>query len=287
MYSSDDNVTTTNDTSTKESSPNKTTILLPKPKPPPIQTQQRYVLDRVALGIITYLESLDECQDISIQCTKEISSYEISLWEKRYAPLKLPADVKKFYSSVFNGFSIRWSGEFSDQITPIGEIRINSMDEMKVQMVPDIYSLPSYLPADVTPPNLSTCTLISLDNRCPLGNVVLLYRNPISSTAMANGSGTVDVLLTDNTPLIAAQSPSITNIDTLDTPEVWLITPTCQLIYICQSFIQYMRLMITHLGIFQWQLAFSDDGLPELTSQYLQLFCKERLIIDKHYWLHV
>lgn len=77
-----------------------------------------------------------------------------------------------------------------------------------------------------------------------------------------------------------------TNPDLLDSPEIWIITNSCQLIYLCNSFLQYMRLMVTHLGIYQWQLAFSDDGLPVLTEQYMQLFCKERLIIDKHYRLH-
>jgi hypothetical protein len=53
--------------------------------------------------------------------------------------------------------------------------------------------------------------------------------------------------------------------------------------YISKTFTQYFRLMVIHVGIHGWQLAFTPEGVPPVTQQWMGLFCKERLIVDK-YW---
>jgi hypothetical protein len=240
----------------------------------PVQLQQRVLLDKVCLGIISYLESLDECHEIKFQCNKEVSNVDFTFWEKRNGPFKLPNDLKKFYSTVFNGFLLNWTIEVNEQIIPVGELRVNSLEEIKLQPL-EFFNVQAHLPNDIIPPVLGSTYLFSLDQNCPLGNIVLLYRsnsNPFPSDTSA--------------ATIVGRSELNSSVENVDSPEVWLLTNSCQLIYICQSFLQYLRLMVTHLGIFHWQLAFSDDGVPDLTEQYMHLFCKERLVIDKHYRLH-
>jgi tubulin polyglutamylase complex subunit 2 len=245
-------------------------LRLQSSQPLPVHIQQRMTFDKVSLGIISYLETLDECHEIQFQCVKEASNYDITLWEKKNAPLKLPNDLKKFYSTVFNGFTLQWNiEEGNSSVMTVGEMRINALEEIKIQLY-DVFFVQSYLPPDIVAPSMSNCTLYSLDTNCSSGTVVLLYRyrHPASASSDA-------VVLTDSSPS-----------SSLNSPEIWLLTATCQLIYICSSFTQYFRLMVSHLGIYQWQLAFSDDGFSEVTEQFMHLFCKERLVIDKHYRLH-
>lgn len=225
-----------------------------------VQQHQRVLLDKVCLGIVSYLESLEDCHEISFQCNKECSNSDFSVWEKKNVPFKLPNDLKKFYSSIFNGFSLNWTIEVNDQVIPVGEIRFNAVDEIKPVTV-EYFCVQQVVPPEVTPPTMGNCTMFSLDQNCSLGHIVLLYRNRSSDGGNLNENGMED------------------------SPEIWLLTNSCQLIYIAQSFIQYFRLMVTHLGIFHWQLAFSDEGVSELTENYMHLFCKERLVVDKHYRL--
>jgi hypothetical protein len=225
------------------------------------QVQQKLVFDKIALGVITYLESLDECHEIKFSSNREVQSHEFALWDKKYPPFKLPNDLKKFYS-IFNGFLLQWNIELdsNETIIPIGEMRINSLEEIKILYL-DFMFPQLNLPSDVVvAPTLQNCTVFTLDSYSSLGYVLLVYRYHAS---MGN---------------ICDSNPSL-----LDSPEIWLLTTTGQMIYICSSFTQYLRLMVTHLGIYHWQLAFSDDGLSQVSEQWMHLFCKERLIIDKHY----
>ena len=41
-----------------------------------------------------------------------------------------------------------------------------------------------------------------------------------------------------------------------------------------------MRIMVVHLGVHGWQLAFTPDGLPPSAKAWMNLFCKERLTVD-------
>lgn len=36
-------------------------------------------------------------------------------------------------------------------------------------------------------------------------------------------------------------------------------------------------------GIFGWQYAFTPEGLAGPTKDWMNMFCKERLIVDKHW----
>ena len=190
------------------------------------------------------------------------NSHEFALWEKKHSPLKLPEDLKKFYSS-FNGFSITWTVEIASKPVNIGDMRLNKMDMLQ-RNLNEFYVNSNVLPKDVDAPDYTKCTLFTLDSHCEVGEVVLLYRS----------------YLTDNMSINTGSQPA----DKL-VPEVWLLDLSGQLHFISNTFTQYLRLMVAHLGIFGWQLAFTEGGLSETTQQWMGLFCKERLIIDRHYAL--
>lgn len=216
--------------------------------------EAKKLFDQVALGCISYLESFEECKNIFFQSNKECANHEFTAWEKRNTPIKLPDDMKKCYS-LFNGFILRWEVEITNSLVPIGELRLNCLEDIKSSNTID-FIVQQNLPLHVQKPVKKQCTLFVIDSHSEVGNIVLLYRLPSDAKDQ-------NVLLNQ--------------------PEVWLMDRSGQLIYLAATFTQYVRLMVVHLGIYGWQMVFSDDGLMDVTQHWMALFCKERLIVDRHY----
>ncbi len=64
---------------------------------------------------------------------------------------------------------------------------------------------------------------------------------------------------------------------------IWLVDDSSRAwSYICATFSDYMRLLITHLGVIGWQTAFSRQGLRASTKEWMCIFAKERLVVDLH-----
>ena len=55
---------------------------------------------------------------------------------------------------------------------------------------------------------------------------------------------------------------------------------SCKWYYIANTFTDYFRVMVMHLGIPNWQYAFTQCGLDQQTLQWFRFFIPERLSID-------
>ena len=53
--------------------------------------------------------------------------------------------------------------------------------------------------------------------------------------------------------------------------EIWFLDRSLQWHFLANSFTNYYRLIISHLGLPQWQMLFTDDGLPPML--YVSHFC--------------
>lgn len=222
--------------------------------------EKKAAFDRIALGCISHLESFGECRAVIFHGQDPATNYEMTNWEKKNAPLKLPDDLKRFYS-IFNGFSLTWSVEITiGKIINIGEMRLNRLDNL-VKNPNDFYVNHNLLPKDVTKPDSVNSSLFVFDAAPDVGEMVLLYRYQQASLSLVMTNDQAEKL----------------------TPEVWFLDPTGQLHYVCKSFTQYLRLLVSHLGIYGWHMVFTEEGLPEVTQQWMEFFCRERLIIDRHH----
>ncbi|RYH16504.1 SMI1/KNR4 family protein [archaeon] len=233
-----------------------------------MSSEKRVLFDRMALGVISYLETFSEIRTVSFQGNEPAQGSEVITWERKNNPYKLPADIKAFYS-MFNGFNLSWSVEIGEKTEIIGEMKINKLDNVVKNSTE--FFVQEYLPEDVAPPNPKLCAMFVIDSSCSLGEVVLLYRN----SHAGSGSGSLGLQLSPG-------SSSNTN-STPEEPEVWLLDRSAQLTYLCKSFTNYMRLMVTHLGIYGWHSVFLDVGWSLTAQHWMQMFCKERLIVDRHY----
>lgn len=63
-------------------------------------------------------------------------------------------------------------------------------------------------------------------------------------------------------------------------PQIWFQDLSCQWFFIANTFTDYFRLMIMHLGIPNWHYAFTQVGLDPQTLQWFRFLSPERLAID-------
>lgn len=63
-------------------------------------------------------------------------------------------------------------------------------------------------------------------------------------------------------------------------PQIWFQDLSCKWYYIANTFTDYFRVMVMHLGIPNWQYAFTNCGLDQQTLQWFRFFIPERLAID-------
>ena len=63
-------------------------------------------------------------------------------------------------------------------------------------------------------------------------------------------------------------------------PQIWFQDLSCNWFFISNTFTDYFRLMVMHLGLPNWQYAFTQVGLDPQTLQWLRFLSPERLAID-------
>jgi hypothetical protein len=63
-------------------------------------------------------------------------------------------------------------------------------------------------------------------------------------------------------------------------PQIWFQDLSCSWFFLANCFTDYFRLMIMHLGIPNWQYAFTKAGPDPQTMQWFRFLIPERLAID-------
>lgn len=220
-----------------------------------MMTSRRSQFDSLSFNILTYLEGFEEVHDLEFLSKEGVQNVEFLSWERRNSPLKLPSDLKAFYS-LFNGFSLNWKIDICGKKVAMGEMRLNSLDSIQRSSIEChfIYSEPHIVPLDS-----KSCTFFPLDSYSEYGQILLLYRQ---------------------FPEIIDPSSRIGN---HDDPEIWFLDTAGRCHYICSTFTHFLRIMVIHLGIIGWQMAYTPEGLSETTKAWMKLFCKERLCVDLHW----
>jgi hypothetical protein len=234
---------------------------------------RKQMLDKALLNVVSYLESCAEVHAVNFRTGDEQkSNVEIIAWEKSNAPFKLPLDLKNFYL-LFNTLDLSWSVENSEKDLDIGEIRVRKISEMRQATIVDaIVECRRWKDIDgISVSDIKGATAFVFD-QCDNGDIAFIYQHSSKSSNDNSSNSSVN-----NVELVNSSQHSS------DNPSVWLIDCCGRYHYICSSFKQYLRLMVTHLGIRGWQAAFTPEGLPPLTQQWMNVFCKERLVTHLYF----
>ena len=250
---------------------------------------RRELFDRVCLNCLTYLETFDECSGVNFSGDHKASSFELEDWEKKNLPYKLPDDMKGFYG-MFNGFKLSFDVGVGTTPLSVGKMHLNSLKEL--ERLPLEGRFPGF--DDVA--DMTSAAFI-LDDTLDEGNIVLLYRSTAdkekwSGKGMRSSSKAVGIGSSGSSSLLAGmvsnEAPPSLEVHPVEadtdrsqssykSPEVWFQDRSARWHFLSRSFSDFLRLMVVHVGVIGWPLAYTPEGLSPQTQQWLGLFSRERL----------
>lgn len=228
------------------------------------------IFNELAFGVIDTLEAHPSVGDIKLQTHVGADDTVLDLWEQQHLPL--PEDLKGFLS-IFNGVSLQWDLRFRNEAVRFGMIHINSLDQLQPMALTDLQSSPAHFQkkgkvVSCREIGYQPVAAFDLDVECKVGKVVLLFWGPY------NTSGETDQ---DSQGGSTGQCPMEAFTMQGLMPEVWLFDLSCRWNFIADSFSAYFRLLILHMGVPQWQTAYTLGCVDPVTQHWLALFCPERL----------
>ena len=155
----------------------------------PTPLSKRSIFDKMTLHSLTYLETCFPSVALSVsfsagESLPQDGGPEAALWEKKNAPLRLPADLKSFYA-VFNGVDVSWSVDLTVDrpAARVGEMRVNRIEDLRKIHLPLEHffwgSGNSSSSTNSGATNGGVAAVFSLDKSCEVGEVVLLYRSQL------------------------------------------------------------------------------------------------------------
>ena len=168
----------------------------------------------------------------------------IEAWQKRFHPASLPLDVKSFLKSS-DGLKVTWQVQHGGgDLLPLGAMRINALAEMTPVPPEALLNERGERCAELPAPLPGGTQAFDLDAQCSYGRVCL-----ISTGGRGEHS--------------AAQ--------------VWFQDLGCTWCFLANSFTDYVKLMLAHLGLPHWQYAFTESGIDPVAKHWFRFLAPERL----------
>lgn len=209
-------------------------------------------LEKLTLGITRILESSPGVTEVTIIEKAPAERHMISSWEQKNNCV-LPEDVKNFYLMT-NGFHMTWSVKLDEHTIPLGNMAINSITKLTQLNQSSMYSLPNAptladLEDDAEEANENQPEKPHFDSRS-----VLFELDP------CNGNGKVCLVYKKGKPALAKDT------------EIWFLDRALYWHFLTDTFTAYYRLLITHLGLPQWQYAFTNYGISPQAKQWFNMY---------------
>ncbi|XP_026465173.1 tubulin polyglutamylase complex subunit 2-like [Ctenocephalides felis] len=192
------------------------------------------------------LENVPRIRNVIIYKKQACERLLLNSWEQRHCCI-LPQDLKEFYLST-DGLKLVWSYEYSPQdLREVGYMHIRSITEF-VQLSTLKDELEQN-PVEDAPRIGQKSRIIEFDNIDNLAKVLMIYEE------------------SEKTPKFwLLDLPSEHN----NNKQQWTL--------LANSFSQYLRMSIAHLGLPQWQLCFSKQGMLPWAEQLFMLIAPHLLL---------
>uniref|UniRef100_A0A336MF20 CSON000729 protein n=1 Tax=Culicoides sonorensis TaxID=179676 RepID=A0A336MF20_CULSO len=223
-------------------------------------TAEDLFYENLTLGLAKVLTNIPRITNINFEKRQPCEKAQITAWEQRHN-VYLPDDMKRFYLST-DGFNFCWSYQYSpNDVRKVGHINFPHLIQITlvrenletIMNSPNRHSLstPSALrrqlsdsPSNSNSPNLnSKSKIFELSNILDLAKVCMVYETPEVS----------------HTKIYILEMGSYR----------WR--------FLADSFTEYLRMCIVHLGLPYWELCFSSVGLPSWTEQLFLLLAPHLL----------
>ncbi|KAF5303758.1 hypothetical protein FQA39_LY09831 [Lamprigera yunnana] len=210
--------------------------------------------ENILLGLGRSLKKCVGIRNTTVSKFPSVSYSDISAWEQKYGVL-LPEDLRLFYTSS-NGFLFQWTytfGEFYRSIIGgqpndlVGKIRINPIERLLLVYGYETCSEPG-VRFDTERYQIKLAIeskIFELDSIPNRGRIVLIYLFPKY------------------------------------VPTVWLLASNMNFFFLANDISTYLRMAVAHLGIPNWQFAYSPQGVPQCTENVFRMLAPHLLPLNK------
>ncbi|XP_051537380.1 tubulin polyglutamylase complex subunit 2 isoform X2 [Myxocyprinus asiaticus] len=210
-------------------------------------------VDRLTFGITRVLESLPGVLDVRFAEKAPAEKRCLMSWEQKNN-CALPEDLRDFYLTT-DGFMLTWNSKLGNEAVPVGRMVINSIAQLRPLLQSSVYSLP----------NAPTLADLDFDDDLEESDGPeqphFDSRSRIFELDPCNGNGKVCLVYKSCTPGVIAQQC-----------EVWFLDRSLFWHCLTPSFTAYYRLMITYLGLPEWQYNFTPYGPSPQAKQWAALY---------------
>lgn len=192
---------------------------------------------------ISSLDQTPNVFNVTEAAATAATAADIEEWERKFHPMNLPPDVKSFLMSS-DGLKLTWHVRHGDDLLPLGCMHINSLAEMAPVPPEALLNQSGELCAELPPPLPTGLQAFDLDVECGHGRVCLISTGGRGDHARA---------------------------------QVWFQDLGCTWCFVANSFTDYFRLMLLHLGLPNWHYAFTESGLDPVAKQWFRYLAPDRL----------
>ncbi|KAG5834171.1 hypothetical protein ANANG_G00258620 [Anguilla anguilla] len=257
-------------------------------------------VERLTLGITRVLEGLPGVTDVRFVEREPVERRCLMSWEHRN-DCELPEDLRDFYLTT-DGFTLTWCTKLESEAVPLGSMVINSLAKLLPLSQSAVFSLPNMptlsdldsqeepegdtggkgLGMDFGAGQEADARWVGRSDFDHFHNFDILYlgifgctlgirrpprvphfgeRSRIFELDPCGGNGKVCLVYRNCSQDREAQDS-----------EVWFLDRALYWHYISSSFTAYYRLMITHLGLPEWQYNFTPYGPSPQAKQWACLY---------------
>lgn len=199
------------------------------------------IFEQISDSVISFLENHPGVTEVEFNERHGVAESRMQAWEEENSPHVLPEDMRSFLL-ISDGLLLQWKIRMNLQTRPLGQMHFNSLNDISP------FRLGSYVlrrlgddPIDTTNEEI---TVFNLDKKVLNGRLGLVYRGHIGK------------------------------------PQIYFQDLSGDWFFIANSFTDYFRLMVMHLGLPNWQYAFTEVGLDTTSQQWFRFLSPERLAID-------
>ncbi|XP_061225001.1 tubulin polyglutamylase complex subunit 2 isoform X2 [Neopsephotus bourkii] len=217
-------------------------------------------LDKLTLGVTRILETSPGVAEVKFVEKEPAEHHTIISWEQKNSCI-LPEDLKNFYLMT-DGFQMTWSVKtdgksilIADTPMPLGSMVINSVSKLCRLGGSSMYTLPN------------APTLADLeDDTGEEGHGDKPEKPHFDSRSLifeldpCNGNGKVCLVYKHAKPVVSSDT------------EIWFLDRALYWHFLTKTFTAYYRLLITHLGLPQWQYAFTSYGVSPQAKQWFNMY---------------
>ncbi|XP_008318635.1 tubulin polyglutamylase complex subunit 2 [Cynoglossus semilaevis] len=215
------------------------------------------VAERLTLGITRILENMPGVIDVRVAEREPADKRSLLSWEQKNTCI-LPEDLRDFYQTT-DGFTLTWNVKLDNECVPLGCMVVHSVARLCPLLQPvSLFSLPNAPSlADLEWDEDSAQSGSETAPAAPHFD----SRSRIFELDSCSGNGKVCLVYKNCTPGVVAQQS-----------EIWFLDRSLCWHFLTQTFTSYYRLMITHLGLPEWQYNFTPYGPSPQAKQWASLY---------------